>query len=113
VIDNAYYSHEFQGDYDLVSVGSLDLEEGGNIADCRLAIATFGELNAAKDNAILVTTWFSGTHSVSGQGQARRSDRRHRAEHPARLPLRRDAQRSHPVRPGLERGRLPAQHRRQ
>jgi homoserine O-acetyltransferase len=25
-------------------------------------VAIFGELNAAKDNAILVTTWYSGTH---------------------------------------------------
>ena len=27
-------------------------------------MATFGELNAAKDNAILITTWFSGTHQI-------------------------------------------------
>ena len=27
-------------------------------------MATFGELNGAKDNAILVTTWYSGTHQI-------------------------------------------------
>jgi homoserine O-acetyltransferase len=64
MIENSFYTHEFHGDYDLVSVGRLDLEEGGTIADCQLAVATFGKLNAAKDNAILITTWFSGTHQI-------------------------------------------------
>lgn len=63
-IDNTYYSHEFHGDYDLVSVGRLELEEGGVIDDCQLAIATFGTLNDAKDNAIVVPTWYSGTHQI-------------------------------------------------
>ncbi|MCW0212006.1 MAG: alpha/beta fold hydrolase [Pseudonocardia sp.] len=64
MIDNPFYSHEFHGDYDLISVGRLDLEEGGSIPDCRLAVATFGTLNEAKDNAILVTTWYSGSHQI-------------------------------------------------
>ncbi|SDF96485.1 alpha/beta fold hydrolase [Pseudonocardia oroxyli] len=64
MIDNPFYSHEFHGDYDLVSIGRLELEEGGVIPDCRLAVATFGTLNEAKDNAILVTTWYSGTHQI-------------------------------------------------
>lgn len=64
MIDNAYYSHENHGDYDLVSVGRLDLEEGGSIPECQLAIATWGELNDAKDNAVLIPTWYSGTHQT-------------------------------------------------
>lgn len=64
MIENPYYSHEFHGDYDLVNIGTLDLEEGGSIPDCRLAVATFGELNAAKDNAIFISTWYSGTHQI-------------------------------------------------
>lgn len=64
MIDNPYYTHKFHGDYELVSIGRLDLEEGGAIPDCRLAVTTFGELDAAKDNAILVTTWYSGTHQI-------------------------------------------------
>jgi len=64
VIDNPFYSHELHGEYDLISIGTLDLEEGGSIPDCQLAVATFGELNDAKDNAILVTTWYSGTHQI-------------------------------------------------
>jgi len=64
MIENPYYTSEFHGDYDLVSIGRLDLEEGGTIPDCTLAVATFGELSAARDNAILVTTWYSGTHQI-------------------------------------------------
>lgn len=64
MIENSFYSHEFHGDYDMISIGRLDLEEGGSIPDCQLAVATFGQLNAAKDNAILITTWYSGTHQI-------------------------------------------------
>ena len=64
MIDNPYYSHEFHGDYELISIGRLDLEEGGSIPDCQLAVASFGELNQARDNAILIPTWYSGTHQI-------------------------------------------------
>lgn len=64
MIENHSYSHEFHGDYDLISIGRLDLEEGGSIPDCQLAVATMGNLNEAKDNAILITTWYSGTHQI-------------------------------------------------
>lgn len=30
-IENAFYTHEFHGDYELISIGLLDLEEGGSI----------------------------------------------------------------------------------
>ncbi|NMI00906.1 alpha/beta fold hydrolase [Pseudonocardia acidicola] len=63
-VDNPFYSHEFHGDYELISIGRLDLEEGGSIPDCQLAVATFGRLSEAKDNAILVSTWYSGTHQI-------------------------------------------------
>lgn len=64
MISNDYYTHEHHGDYEITSVGRLELEEGGVIEDCQLAVATFGELNEARDNAILVTTWYSGTHQI-------------------------------------------------
>ncbi|MBM7365363.1 alpha/beta fold hydrolase [Gordonia hydrophobica] len=64
MIDNPFYSHEFHGDYDLISIGELTLEEGGVIPDCTLAVATFGTLNDAGDNAILIPTWYSGTHQI-------------------------------------------------
>ena len=64
MIENQFYTHEFHGDYELISIGRLDLEEGGSIPDCQLAVTTWGELNEAKDNAILITTWYSGTHQI-------------------------------------------------
>lgn len=64
MIYNPHYTPEVHGDYDLISIGRLDLEEGGSIPDCELAVATFGTLNEAKDNVVLVTTWYSGTHQI-------------------------------------------------
>lgn len=66
VIDNTYYTSEiFQGKYELFELGNLFLEEDGEtLRGAKLAYRTFGTLSAAKDNAILVTTWFSGTGKV-------------------------------------------------
>ncbi len=64
MIDNPYYTTEFHTDFELISVGRLELEEGGVIPDCRLAVRTWGELSPAKDNAILIPTWYSGTHQI-------------------------------------------------
>ena len=63
-IENPYYTREFHGDYDLIGLGEFALEEGGVVPDLQLAVATFGTLNEARDNAVLVTTWFSGTHQI-------------------------------------------------
>lgn len=64
MITNDYYTDEHHGDWDMISIGRLELEEGGVIEDCQLAVVTMGELNDARDNAILVTTWYSGTHQI-------------------------------------------------
>jgi len=64
MIDNPFYSTEVHKDFTLISIGALDLEEGGTIQDCQLAVRTWGVLNAAKDNAILIPTWYSGTHQI-------------------------------------------------
>ncbi len=64
VIDNAFYTPEVQGAYRMHPLGGFDLEEGGHIPDLQMAYATYGELNAARDNAVLVPTWFSGTHAT-------------------------------------------------
>lgn len=61
---NDFYTPETQGPYDLISIGELQLENGGVIPDCELAVSTRGTLNKARDNAILITTWFSGTHQT-------------------------------------------------
>src|SRR5215472_4647818 len=67
MIDNSYYSQEVHGPYELYDIGNLDLEEGGTIRDCQLAYATVGMLNEAKDNAILIPTWYSGTNKIIEQ----------------------------------------------
>ena len=67
MITNSYYSPEGHGAYEMINIGDLALEEGGTIRGCKLAVATHGTLNAAKDNAILVPTWYSGTSGIMGQ----------------------------------------------
>jgi homoserine O-acetyltransferase/O-succinyltransferase len=67
MIDNSYYSQDIHGPYELYDVGNVDLEEGDTIRACKLAYATFGKLNAAKDNAILIPTWYSGTNKIMEQ----------------------------------------------
>ena len=64
---NPYYGQEGHGPYETIGIGDLELEEGGHIPGCQLAVATHGTLNAAKDNAILVPTWYSGTSKIMEQ----------------------------------------------
>lgn len=45
----------------VAELGTCALEGGAAIRDCRVAYRTFGTLNAARDNAVLVPTWFTGT----------------------------------------------------
>jgi homoserine O-acetyltransferase/O-succinyltransferase len=63
-IDNPYYSAAVHGDFELADIGDLVLEEGATLRGCQLAYQTLGTLNAAKDNAVLIPTWYSGNHSV-------------------------------------------------
>ena len=37
--------------------------DGTTLPDAHIAYATYGELNAARDNAIVLPTWFVGTHA--------------------------------------------------
>ena len=74
-IQSAYYTQENHGPYELFDIGTLKLEEGGTIENCKLAVAIHGKLNAAKDNAILFPTWYSGTNKLleqvyTGKGRA-------------------------------------------
>lgn len=64
---NPYYGQEGHGPYELIDIGNLDLEEGGSLPGVQLAVATHGTLNAAKDNAILIPTWYSGTSKIMEQ----------------------------------------------
>jgi homoserine O-acetyltransferase/O-succinyltransferase len=67
MIENSYYSQDVHGPYELYDIGRLDLEDGDTIRGCKLAYATFGMLNAARDNAVLMPTWYSGTNKILEQ----------------------------------------------
>lgn len=43
------------------SLGDFKLESGEVIRDCKLGYRTLGALNAAKSNAVLFPSWFTGT----------------------------------------------------
>lgn len=49
-------------DYQIFEAGNVVLQSGATIRDCKLAYKTFGTLNAAKSNAIVYPTWYSGQH---------------------------------------------------
>lgn len=66
-IENPFYTPEAQGPYERISIGRFELEDGGVIPDLKLAVAVRGTLNADKSNAILIPTWFSGTHQTWDQ----------------------------------------------
>jgi homoserine O-acetyltransferase len=48
------------GQLQIADLGHCELESGQGIDDCRIGYRTFGHLNAARDNAILVPTWLYG-----------------------------------------------------
>ena len=61
---HAYYNHKIHGPYELMDIGELLLVSGETLHRCQLAVSTFGQLNAAKNNAILIPTWYSGTSKI-------------------------------------------------
>lgn len=66
MIKNVFYQPESQGEFERHEIGDLILESGETLRRAKLAFRTFGKLNSDKTNAILVTTWFSGTGKVMG-----------------------------------------------
>lgn len=64
MVESAYYTQETHGPYEVAEIGDLPLEEGDTLRGCKLAYSTHGELNPAKDNAILIPTWYSGTSRI-------------------------------------------------
>lgn len=63
-VENTYYTEAQHGPFELADVGDLVLEEGTTLRGVQLAYQTLGTLNAARDNAVLVPTWYSGNHSI-------------------------------------------------
>src|SRR5579863_5958184 len=50
-----------QDEAKLASLGDFRLESGEVIRDCKVGYRTLGELDAAKSNAVLFPTWFTGS----------------------------------------------------
>jgi homoserine O-acetyltransferase len=48
----------------VAELGECALESGEVMAPCDLGYRTYGELNAARDNAILIPTWFGGNSAA-------------------------------------------------
>lgn len=53
-------SAAFAQDQQFANLGDFKLRSGELIRDCKIGYRTYGTLNAAKSNAILFPTWFSG-----------------------------------------------------
>ena len=51
------------GDHQAFSLGDFRLESGMVLRNARLAYQIYGQLNQARDNAILLCSWYSGTHT--------------------------------------------------
>ena len=49
-------------DYEIFQLGPVDLQRGGHLEQARLAYKTYGQLNAAKDNVIVLPTFYTGSH---------------------------------------------------
>jgi homoserine O-acetyltransferase len=62
------------GDQQFAQLGTCKLESGKNIENCKVGYRTFGKLNAARDNAVLMPTWLYGNSaqlvSLFGDGSA-------------------------------------------
>jgi len=51
-----------QLDYNLFDLGSVELQSGETLVDARLAYKTYGTLNPRGDNAVVLPTFFTGSH---------------------------------------------------
>jgi homoserine O-acetyltransferase/O-succinyltransferase len=67
VANDGFYSEENHGPFERFALGRFELEEGGALEDAFVAYTTFGTLSAARDNVILVPTWYSGTQAIMSQ----------------------------------------------
>ncbi len=61
MLNNEFYTEASHGAFEIFDLGDFQLERGGTLPDAKLAYATFGDLNAAKDNVIVFPVMFSGT----------------------------------------------------
>lgn len=61
-------------DFELFSLGDIELQSGAILVDAKIAYKTYGSLNADKSNAIVYPSWFTGFISdnewLIGSGKA-------------------------------------------
>ena len=61
-------------DYGIFHLANFELQSGAILQDARLAYKTYGELNAKRDNLVLLPTFYTGTHMRNegffGKGRA-------------------------------------------
>ena len=62
-----YYNQELHGPYQLADIGDFVTEGGVTLRGVQLAYVTHGQLNTDKSNAVLMTTWYSGTSKIMEQ----------------------------------------------
>lgn len=58
---SGYYTEEIHGPHEYLDLGGFVLSSGRTLPAAQLAYKAFGDLNAAKDNAILLPHMYSGT----------------------------------------------------
>ncbi len=53
-------AHQPDGKQQIANLGTCTLASGQTIQDCRVGYRTFGSLNAARDNAVIMPSWLNG-----------------------------------------------------
>ena len=65
-VTGAWLESHDPGERQFISIGSLELENGETLSDITIAYQTWGKLNAAGDNAILIQHAMTGWSDVPG-----------------------------------------------
>src|SRR6187549_2585033 len=60
-------SHPTRGNLQSLAIGALDLERGGRLDSVTVAYRTWGRLNTAGDNAVLVLHALTGDSRAAGE----------------------------------------------
>ena len=55
-------------DHRIFEQSNFMLQKGAVLPTVQLAYKTLGELNPTRDNAVLVPTWYTGTHRLTRTG---------------------------------------------
>src|SRR5215469_14453966 len=57
------YKSRSRSRYDSLTLGDIRLQSGERLTAARLTFLTVGSLNAARDNAVVLPTYYTGHHS--------------------------------------------------